>query len=91
MLCYFILKSILNFKIEGENPNHLEVLTLPTKMPLDPTFAPAITIRVFDSRLGRDPLIASTYMPLAEFTPWVEVHFLFLLCFMFHVSLSDID
>lgn len=66
-------KLVFFKKIIGDNPNHLEVLTIPTRMPIDPTFAPSVTLRVFDKRLVRHPLIASTYIPLGDYTPWIKV------------------
>lgn len=56
----------------GDNPNHLEVITLPCKIPIDPVFAPSVTLRVYDKRLVLDPLIATTYIPLAEYIPWAQ-------------------
>eukprot|EP00033_Pygsuia_biforma_P002484 GCRY01002754.1.p1 GENE.GCRY01002754.1~~GCRY01002754.1.p1 ORF type:complete len:1277 (-),score=458.89 GCRY01002754.1:265-4095(-) len=59
-------------KPTGANPNHLETLSIPVKVPMNPLYAPYINVRVYDSRLlgANTPLVASTSIPLAPYIPW---------------------
>jgi len=52
------------------NANHLEVLHLPVKVPLDPLFAPPINIKIYDDRLIHHPLGGTRSISLASYIPW---------------------
>jgi hypothetical protein len=56
----------------GPEANYLEHITFEVDLPVDPTFAPQLGIKVFDSRLGgfTTPLVGSTSVPLAPKLPW---------------------
>ena len=54
----------------GENPNHLQVLRLPVRLPLNPLYSPTVNVRIYDSRSITKPLIATTAIPLGPFMPW---------------------
>eukprot|EP01091_Cochliopodium_minus_P016955 TRINITY_DN6513_c0_g1_i1.p1 TRINITY_DN6513_c0_g1~~TRINITY_DN6513_c0_g1_i1.p1 ORF type:complete len:1344 (+),score=430.13 TRINITY_DN6513_c0_g1_i1:61-4092(+) len=54
----------------GENANHLQVLRLPVRLPLNPLYAPTVNVRVYDSRSITKPLVATTAIPLAPLMPW---------------------
>lgn len=59
----------------GHNPNFVERLLVPCKLPVNPLFCPSLNIVVKDSRLGgfATPTVANTAIPLHDKLPWCVV------------------
>lgn len=55
----------------GSNPNFVEHIRLPITLPANPLYAPALNIRVRDTRLGgfSKPTIGTCSIPLAALIP----------------------
>mmetsp|Transcript_15392 Transcript_15392/g.31719 ORF Transcript_15392/g.31719 Transcript_15392/m.31719 type:complete len:1960 (+) Transcript_15392:197-6076(+) len=58
----------------GSNPNFLERIVLPCKMPVDAIFAPPMTVRLFDYRLAGmfKPICGVTKVDLSTKLPWSD-------------------
>eukprot|EP00736_Rhodelphis_marinus_P008919 Rmarinus@m.15524 len=58
----------------GKNPNFVQMLKLPARLPLDALFAPVVNVNVYDNRnMNMETvLIGTTTIPLEDFLPWVE-------------------
>ncbi|MCO5110336.1 MAG: C2 domain-containing protein 3 [Burkholderiaceae bacterium] len=56
----------------GRNPNFCERFMLPIKVPLDPLFAPSVSVTVLDNRLGGfdTPVVATSVIDLDPKIPW---------------------
>ena len=56
----------------AKNPNFLQRIVIPCRLPLDPLFAPSLNVLVCDSRLGglSTKVIGSMSVHLAEKMPW---------------------
>ena len=58
-------------KPSGTNPNFCERIVMPVQIPVNPLFAPALSMRLFDSRLGgfTKPLLGTACIPLDSKVP----------------------
>jgi len=58
----------------GSNPNFLERIILPCKMPIDAIFAPPMTVRLYDYRLAGmfKPICGVTKVDLSTKLPWSD-------------------
>ena len=59
-------------KPTGSNPNFIEQIRIPMKLPVNALFAPALNMRVRDTRLGgfSKPTIGTCAVPLSQKIPW---------------------
>ena len=58
----------------GTDPNYQEIIKISTSIPEDPMYAPALSVRVFDSRFRglASPLLGSLNIPISDYLPWIE-------------------
>lgn len=57
---------------EGNNPNILQTITQPMRVPTNPRFCPHLNIRCFDHRLGGAPVVGVAATHLGKYLPWVD-------------------
>jgi len=56
----------------GTNPNFLENLEIPVKLPIDPIYSPVVEVKVFDNRIIYKPLIGATSINIDKLLPWAK-------------------